>query len=77
MYAYFKKLDYFSTECVYAPYAARGVAREFVKELELTRPAAIVDLIRSAEEFRLGGVAITCWLLAGLYAQGCPCTLSS
>ncbi len=35
MYAYFKKLDYFSTECVYAPFAARGFAREFVKDLEV------------------------------------------
>lgn len=35
MYAFFKKLDYFSTECIYAPYAARGAAREFVKELEV------------------------------------------
>ena len=35
MYAYFKKLDYFSTECIYAPYAARGFAREFVKDLEV------------------------------------------
>ena len=34
MYAYFNKLDYFSTECVYAPFAARGAAREFVKDLE-------------------------------------------
>lgn len=57
MYAYFKKLDYFSTECMYAPYAARGLAREFVKELELVRPSAIVDMIRSAEELRLPGAA--------------------
>ena len=35
MYAYFKKLDYFSTECIYSPYAARGFAREFVKDLEV------------------------------------------
>ena len=35
MYAFFKKLDYFSTECIYAPYAARGAAREFVKDLEV------------------------------------------
>lgn len=35
MYAFFKKLDYFSTECVYAPFAARGAAREFVKDLEV------------------------------------------
>ncbi|KAA6417104.1 MAG: cytoplasmic tRNA 2-thiolation 1-like [Trebouxia sp. A1-2] len=53
MYAYFKKLDYFSTECVYAPFAARGLARDFVKDLEATRPRAIVDLIHSAENFRI------------------------
>jgi cytoplasmic tRNA 2-thiolation protein 1 len=35
MYAYYKKLDYFSTECIYAPFAARGAARDFVKELEV------------------------------------------
>lgn len=35
MYAYFKKLDYFSTECIYAPFAARGFARDFVKDLEV------------------------------------------
>lgn len=53
MYAYFKKLDYFSTECIYAPFAARGLARDFVKDLEATRPRAIVDLIHSAENFRI------------------------
>ncbi|KAL4421680.1 hypothetical protein ABPG77_001221 [Micractinium sp. CCAP 211/92] len=56
MYAYFKKLDYFSTECIYAPFAARGFAREFVKDLEAARPRAIVDLIRSAEQFRVPGL---------------------
>lgn len=35
MYAYFKRLDYFSTECLYAPFAARGYARDFVKDLEV------------------------------------------
>lgn len=35
MYAYYKKLDYFSTECIYAPFAARGFARDFVKDLEV------------------------------------------
>ncbi len=39
MYAYFKRLDYFSTECVYAPFAARGAARDFVKDLEARPPA--------------------------------------
>ena len=39
MYAYFKKLDYFSTECLYAPFAARGYARDFVKvSLETLEP---------------------------------------
>ena len=35
MYAYYKKLDYFSTECVYAPNAYRGFAREFLKDAEV------------------------------------------
>eukprot|EP00891_Asterochloris_glomerata_P006404 jgi/Astpho2/6404/Aster-08091 len=53
MYAYFKKLDYFSTECVYAPFAARGFARDFIKDLEALRPRAILDVIQSAEDFRI------------------------
>jgi cytoplasmic tRNA 2-thiolation protein 1 len=65
MYAYYKKLDFFSTECVYAPYAARGTAREFVKDLELVRPIAILDLIKSAETFRYPEGMQACeWLLA-------------
>lgn len=52
MYAYFKKLDYFSTECTYSPNAYRGFAREFVKDLERARPESILDIIRSGEEFR-------------------------
>ncbi len=35
MYAFYKKLDYFSTECVYAPNAYRGFAREFLKDVEV------------------------------------------
>lgn len=35
LYAYYKRLDYFSTECIYAPFAARGYAREFIKDLEV------------------------------------------
>ena len=92
MYAYFKKLDYFSTvrsvvlslsshpltrspahssplppslpppppppspqECKYAPHAARGLAREFVKDLEAARPRAILDLVKSADRLELKG----------------------
>ncbi|KAF8063072.1 NCS6 [Scenedesmus sp. PABB004] len=57
MYAHFKCLDYFSTECVYAPFAARGFARDFVKDLEAARPSAIMDLIHSAESWALGAGA--------------------
>lgn len=66
MYAYFKKLDYFSTECVYAPYAARGIARDLIKDLEQCRPSVIVDLIKSGEEFQVGARCMTLhvpWLL--------------
>ena len=49
MYAYFKKLDYFSTECVYSPNAYRGYARAFLKDLESIRPSAIVDIIHSGD----------------------------
>ena len=55
MYAYFKKLDYFSTECKYSPFAARGLAREFVKDLEAARPRAIIDLVKSADRLKLKG----------------------
>jgi len=45
MYAYFKKLDYHSTECIYSPTAYRGHARALVKDLEAVRPSAIVDIV--------------------------------
>lgn len=51
MYAYFKKLDYFSTECVYSPNAYRGFAREYLKDLEKIRSQSIIDIIKSAENF--------------------------
>lgn len=52
MYAYFKQLDYFATECIYSPNAYRGYAREFLKDLEAARPSAIIDVIRAAEQFK-------------------------
>lgn len=42
LYAYFKKLDYFSTECIYSPNAYRGHTRTFLKDLETLRPSAIM-----------------------------------
>ncbi|XP_055628560.1 cytoplasmic tRNA 2-thiolation protein 1 [Toxorhynchites rutilus septentrionalis] len=50
MYAHFKKLVYFSTECVFAPNAYRGHARAFLKDLEKVRPLAIMDIIHSGEQ---------------------------
>ncbi|KAG1658676.1 Cytoplasmic tRNA 2-thiolation protein 1 [Nymphon striatum] len=49
MYAYLKKLDYFSTECIYSPNAYRGYAREFLKNLEAIRSTSIIDIIHSGE----------------------------
>ncbi|CCD26860.1 Ncs6p NDAI_0I02920 [Naumovozyma dairenensis CBS 421] len=53
LYAHFKKLDYFSTECTYAPEAFRGTAREFMKNLESVRPSCIIDIIQSGENLVL------------------------
>ncbi|EPZ35714.1 hypothetical protein ROZALSC1DRAFT_27134 [Rozella allomycis CSF55] len=53
MYAYFKKLDYFSTECIYSPMAYRGFARTYLKELEAIRPSIILDIIYSGEAFEI------------------------
>ena len=53
MYAHFKKLDYFSTECIYSPNAYRGHVRELIKDLEATRPSTIIDIIHSAESIEI------------------------
>jgi cytoplasmic tRNA 2-thiolation protein 1 len=53
LYAHYKKLDYFSTECTYSPEAFRGTARALIKNLEAVRPSSIIDIIRSGEQFTL------------------------
>lgn len=53
LYAHYKKLDYFSTECSYAPEAFRGTARELLKSLESIRPSCIMDIIYSGEHLVL------------------------
>jgi len=50
LYAHHKKLDYFSTECIYSPEAFRGSARALIKNLEKVRPSAILDIVRSGED---------------------------
>lgn len=52
MYAHFKKLVYFSTECIYAPNAYRGHARAFLKDLEKIQPSVIMDIIHSGEKIK-------------------------
>ncbi|KCV71167.1 hypothetical protein H696_02119 [Fonticula alba] len=49
MYAFFRRLDYVATDCVYSPHAYRGHARVFLKQLETARPSAILDIIHSGE----------------------------
>lgn len=49
MYAYFKKLEYFSTECRYAPEAYRGNVRELLKQLEGVNPQVVLNIVRSGD----------------------------
>ncbi|KAG5299854.1 VEG136 protein [Histoplasma capsulatum G186AR] len=50
LYAHYKKLCYFSTECIYSPEAFRGSARTLIKDLEKVRPSSILDIVRSGED---------------------------
>ncbi|PIO55554.1 hypothetical protein TELCIR_23058 [Teladorsagia circumcincta] len=49
MYARLNKLDYFYTECIYAPDSYRAYSRTFIKDLERLRPESILALIKSGE----------------------------
>lgn len=51
MYAYHRRLVYFSTECVFAPNAYRGHARALLKDLERHDPTSILNIIHSGEQF--------------------------
>ncbi|KAJ1723141.1 cytosolic thiouridylase subunit Ctu1 [Coemansia erecta] len=55
MYAYLRRLDYFSTECTYSPNAYRGYARVFLKDLEALRPSTILDIIHTGERLQVAG----------------------
>lgn len=65
MYAYFKKLDYHSTECIYSPTAYRGHARALVKDLEAVRPSAIVDIVSGfgLDDRAREGLGLMMWLV--------------
>lgn len=51
LYAHLQRLDYFATECTYAPNAYRGHARVFLKALEAVRPSAILDVLQSGSHY--------------------------
>nr|CAJ2482524.1 unnamed protein product [Leishmania braziliensis] len=53
LYAHFKKLDYFTTECTYAKEAFRGAARTLMKDLEALRPRSIADTVYSGEHLEV------------------------
>lgn len=69
LYAHHKKLDYFSTECIYSPEAFRGSARGLIKSLEKVRPSAILDIVRSGEDMAR--------LVPGARPTAAPCACSS
>uniref|UniRef100_A0A0D9VLD9 Cytoplasmic tRNA 2-thiolation protein 1 n=1 Tax=Leersia perrieri TaxID=77586 RepID=A0A0D9VLD9_9ORYZ len=55
-YTYEKEIviyPYYAILCIYSPNAYRGFAREFIKDLERLRPRAILDIIKSGENFRI------------------------
>lgn len=49
MYAHFKQLVYFSTECIYSPNAYRGHVRAYIKDIERIRPSCILDIISAGK----------------------------
>lgn len=74
LYAHHKKLDYFSTECIYSPEAFRGTARSLIKNLEKVRPSAILDIVRSGEDMALltpGKIKAACACDEGDSIGGC------
>ncbi|NWH69134.1 CTU1 protein, partial [Geococcyx californianus] len=53
LYAHFRALGYFSTECVYAPHAYRGHARALLKDLEATRANSVAALGHSGRRLQV------------------------
>lgn len=48
LYAYYQKLEYFSTECTYSKDAFRGHMKELMKDMMSLKPGVIVDIIKNA-----------------------------
>ncbi|NXT01863.1 CTU1 protein, partial [Jacana jacana] len=54
LYAHFKGLGYFSTECGYSPQAYRSHARNLLKDLEATRGNVVAALGHSGRRLVVG-----------------------
>lgn len=52
MYAFHKKLPYFSTECTYSHGSHRGFVRTFIKEMERIDSKIIINIIKTAEMYQ-------------------------
>lgn len=52
MYAFYKDLPYFSTECKYASGAFRGTTRTYIKTLEKVSPKSILKIISSGDSLK-------------------------
>eukprot|EP00796_Vickermania_ingenoplastis_P006701 gene6701-4799_t len=53
LYAFHKKLVYFTTECTYAQDAYRGIVRNLIKQLEAVDSKSIGNIIKSGEQLPL------------------------
>lgn len=72
LYAHHKKLDYFTTECIYSPEAFRGSARTLIKNLERIRPSSILDVVKSGEDMaRLVPAEVTSGSVSGNRVVAC------
>ncbi|KAH9282468.1 Cytoplasmic tRNA 2-thiolation protein 1 [Echinococcus granulosus] len=80
MYAHVRKLDYFSTECKYAPNGYRGHVRAYIKDLEKLRPRSILDVISSGEQMIIredvkvpvqGNCAVCGYISSQRFCQAC------
>ncbi|KAG0433647.1 Cytoplasmic tRNA 2-thiolation protein 1 [Dictyocoela muelleri] len=52
LYAFHKKLKYFSTECTHSHGAHRGFVRSFIKEMERIDSKIILNIIKCADLYR-------------------------
>ena len=51
LYAHYKNLDYFSTECTHSTEAFRGHVRNLIKDIERVNPSGIISVIQNLDDF--------------------------